>query len=247
MTEHLAMSMTTVLDGASAIKVMCTQALTEAMHDLVPGFERELGQRVVASYGTTGAIVGRIKGGEAFDVVIVTATALGDLAALGRVAPESRVDVARVGLGLAVRDGAPKPDLSSVAALKRALIDAASIAYADPASGGASGIVFAGIVDLLGLTAALAPKARLVPADDTVSAVIARGEAELGVQMVSELVLVPGVDFVGRLPAELQTPTVFAGALAADAARPDAARAFLMLLSSPKAASVLRAKGLDPA
>lgn len=229
------------------IKMLCTQALTEAMHVLVPDLERRSGQRIVASFGTTGTTVGRIKGGEAFDIAIVTAPALMDLAALGHVVAESRVDVASAGLGIAVREGAPRPELGSIAALERTLLRATSVAYADPASGGASGIAFARIVDRLGLAAELSPKTRLVSADDSVGAVIARGEAELGIQMVSELVLVPGVDFVGRLPGELQSPTVFSAGLAAHSTKPDTARAILAFLSSSEVLPVLKAKGLDPA
>jgi molybdate transport system substrate-binding protein len=232
---------------ASEIKVLCTQALTGAMEKLGPQFERETGNKLVLSYGATGGLLNRVKNGEAADVVIVTAPALDSVVKLGKIVEQGRTAIAQTGVGIAIRRGAPRPDISSADALKRTLLAAKSIAYSDPAGGGASGIVFAQVVEKLGIAEQLKPKTKLVAAGGSSGALAASGEAEIAVQMISELMPVAGAEVVGPLPPGLQSLTVFSAGVSASAANPAAARQLILFLSSPAAAPVLREAGLEPA
>ena len=163
--------------------------------------------------------------------------ALGDLIKDGKVVADSRVDLARSGIGIAVRAGAPKPDISSVDAFKRALLEAKSIAYSDSASGV---YVSSELFQRLGITDQVVGKSKMIPAEP-VGAVVARGgQAEIGLQQASELLPVPGIDYVGPLPAELQKITVFSAGVAVGAKEPDAARALISCLASPAAAGAIK-------
>jgi molybdate transport system substrate-binding protein len=233
------------LAEAGDIKVLCSQAFTEAMADLVPVFERETGHHVNISFGTTGAIAGRIERGEPADVVILTTPALEWLTAIARLT-EDRVEIARSLVGIAVRPGMAVPDLSSVDNLKRFLLQASSIAYPDPSSGGASGLLFTHALETLGIMQAVQAKVRLVPGGAGVGELVSRGEADVAVHMISELKPVRGIDLVGPLPPSLQTPTVFAAGFGLLTFDPSTARAFVAFLITPPSADVLRAKGLVP-
>ena len=175
-------------------------------------------------------------------------SALDALIRLGRVVAASRADIAGVRIGVAVRKGAPRPDISSADALKRALLAAKSVAFVDPASGGASGAHLVPMFERLGVAAQVNAKARLARGgpDGMVSAIVAAGEAEIGLQQISEIMSVDGVDLVGPLPDELQSVTVYSAGLLAKAALPDAAQALILFLRTPEAVVVLRAKGLEP-
>ena len=232
---------------ASEIKVLCTSALTGAMEKLGPQFERETGNKLVISYGATGGLLNRVKNGEAADVVIVTAPALDSVVKLGKIVEQGRTPIAQTGVGIAIRRGAPRPDISSAEALKRTLLAAKSIAYSDPAGGGASGIVFAQVVEKLGIAEQLKPKTKLVPAGGSSGTLAASGEVEIAVQMISELMPVAGAEVVGPLPPGLQSLTVFSAGVSANAANPAAAKQLILFLSSPAAAPVLREAGLEPA
>jgi molybdate transport system substrate-binding protein len=231
----------------SEIKVLCTQALTGAMEKLGPQFERETGNKLVIGYGATGGILNRFKNGEAADVVIVTAPALDTMVKLGKIVAPGGTAIAQTGVGLAIRRGAPRPDISSAEALKRTLLAAKSIAYSDPAGGGVSGIVFAQVVEKLGIAEQLKPKTKLVPAGRSSGALAASGEVEIAVQMISELMPVAGAEVVGPLPPGLQSLTVFSAGVSAGAANPAAAKRLILFLSSPAATPVLREAGLEPA
>jgi molybdate transport system substrate-binding protein len=232
---------------ASEIKVLCTSALSGAMEKLGPQFERETGNKLVISYGPTGGLLNRVKNGDAADVVIVTAPALDSVIQLGKIVEPGHTAIAQTGVGIAIRSGAPRPDISSAEALKRTLLAAKSIAYSDPAGGGISGIVFAQVVEKLGIAAQLEPKTKLVPAGGSSAALVASGQAELGVQMISELMPVAGAEVVGPLPPGLQSTMVFSAGVSANAANPVAAKQLILFLSSPVVAPVLRASGLEPA
>jgi molybdate transport system substrate-binding protein len=233
---------------ASEIKVLCTSALTGAMEKLGPQFERETGNKLVLSYGATGGLLNRVKNGEAADVVIVTAPALDNLVKLGKIVEQGRTPIAQTGVGIAIRRGAPRPDISSAEALKRTLLAAKSIAYSDPAGGGVSGIVFAQVVEKLGIADQLKPKTKLVPGGSgSPGALAASGEVEIAVAMMSELMPVAGAEVVGPLPPGLQSLTVFSAGVSASAANPAAAKQLILFLSSPAAAPVLREAGLEPA
>lgn len=231
--------------GAADIKVVSSQALAEVMPELIPEFERRSGHRVTISFGTTGAIVDRLERGETADVVILTEPGLRRVAAGGKVADQPTV-VARSQVGVAVKAGASKPDIRSADALRRSLLLARSIAYPDPASGGASGVQFAELLQKLGIAETVKPKVRLVPSGASTGELAARGEVELAVQMVSELLPVPGIEVVGPLPSDILAPTVLQSAVASAPAEPDAARAFVGFMTSPQAMAVLEAKGLAP-
>jgi molybdate transport system substrate-binding protein len=198
----------------------------------------------VVDNDTAGGLAKRIDGGEPFDLAIITPGVLGDLAKKGKVVGDSRVNVARVGVGIVVKEGAPLPDVSSVDAFKRALIAAKSVAYIDPASGGSSGIYLTGLFDKLGIAADIKPKAKLKQGG-YVAELIANGEAELGLHQISEILPVKGVKLVGPLPAEIQNYTTYAAAVGAEAKQPDAARALIKLLTGSPAESVLKGRGME--
>ena len=232
---------------SAEVKVMISGGLTAAYKELVPQFERATENKVVTasgpSMGTThNAIPVRLARGEPADVLIMVGYALGDLIKQGKVEASSRIDIARSPIGMVVRAGAPKPDISTVEAFKRTLLAARSVAYSDSASG-----VYVGteMFEKLGILDQMKPKSRMIAADP-VAGVVARGEAELGFQQISELLPVPGVDLVGPLPAEVQRITVFSAGIVAGAKEPDAGRALIKFLASAAAAPVIKTSGLDP-
>jgi molybdate transport system substrate-binding protein len=218
---------------------------------LGPGFEKASGHKLATVRGPSmgdspEAIPTRLARGETADVVIMDGDSAERLAQKGAVLPASKVILARSQIGMVVKQGAPKPDIGSVEAFKRVLLDAKSLAYSDSGSGTYLGTV---LFKKLGLAEQLAPKSRKVrgpPSGEPVAAVVARGEAELGFQQVAELIHVPGVTYVGPIPAELQHDFSFAGALTATSREPDAGRALLRYLTSPEAAPVITKAGLLP-
>ncbi len=233
--------------NAAEVKVMISGGFTAALRDLAPQFERATGHKLVVIFGpsmgtTPQAIPNRMQRGEPVDVVIMVGYALGDLIKLGKVAADSRVNLAGSGVGVAVRAGAPKPDISSPAALKRALLQAKSIAYSDSASGV---YVSTELFQRLGIADQVKGKSRMIPAEP-VGAVVARGEAEIGFQQMSELLPVAGIDLVGPLPSEVQKITVFSAGVATSAKEPQAARALIRFLASPEAAPAISKTGLEP-
>ena len=236
---------------AAEIKVMVSGGFSAAYRALGPQFERETGHTLSMAAGpsmgeTPQAIPNRIDRGEPVDVVIMVGDALGKLIERGKVVPSSRVDLARSSIAMAVRAGDPKPDISTLEAFKRALLEAKSIAYSDSASGiYLSTTLYA----KLGIAEQVAGKSRKVrgpPSGEPVAAVVARGEAEIGFQQVSELIHVPGVTFVGAIPAELQQDTFFSAALANAVRQPEAAGALLRFLASSEAAPAISRAGLAP-
>lgn len=229
---------------ADEVKVLTTGAFKQALLALIPAFEARTGHRVAVENDTAGGVARRIREGAAFDLVVLTPGGIDDLVKAGTVAPESRTDLARVGVGVAARAGAPRPDIGTVEAFRQELLGARSVAYIDPRSGGSSGIYVDGLVERLGIAEAVRAKAVLVPGGYAAERV-ASGEAELAVQQISEILPVAGVELVGPLPAEIQTVTTYTAALNA-AAQPGPARALLDALSGPDAAAVLAQKGMTP-
>jgi molybdate transport system substrate-binding protein len=232
--------------AAAEIKVLTAGAFKQVLLALLPDFERTTGHKVTVENDTVGALTKRIEGGEVFDLAVLTPAAVNDLSNKGKFVAGSRANLARVGVGVVVKDGAPKPDISSVAAFKQALLAAKSVAYIDPAAGGSSGIYVAGLIDKLGIAGEVKAKAKLIPGG-AVAEHVARGEAELGIHQISEILPVKGVTLVGPLPAEIQNYTVYAAGLGAQAKEGDAAKSLLKALSSPAAAEVLKSKGMEPA
>jgi len=227
---------------AAEIKVLASAAIKEAYGELVPAFERATENKVVTTWAGTVDVMKRIRAGESFDLVIVAGPSIDELTKEGKIVAGSRVDLVKSGVGAAVRAGMPKPDISSVEALKRALLAAKSVGY----STGPSGVYLAGLFDRMGLTDAIKPKLNVAPPGVSVGEVVARGEAEIGFQQVPELLPVAGIDFIGPLPAEVQQMTVFAGGIQAGAKEAEAAKALINFITTPAAAPVIRKHGLEP-
>lgn len=228
--------------GAAEIKVLSSTGMRSVLSDLIPEFERASGHKVAISYDTANLLMGRIKAGESADLAILTGSAMDELAKLGKLASGSRVDLARSGVGVAVRAGAAKPDIKSVEAFKRTLLDTKSIAYTTT---GASGIYFAGLIERLGIAEQVKAKARR-PAGGAAGELVAKGEAEMAVQQIPELMAVAGIELVGPLPSEIQTFTPFPAGVLTDAKEAAAARALIEFLTTPAAVRVMRAKGMEP-
>jgi molybdate transport system substrate-binding protein len=222
------------------IKVMLSAAFKEAYLELVPQFERASGHKVESLWVPSVQMMSRLKGGETVDLVILSAASLEELRKAGFVS--ERTDLARSGIGVAVKSGARKPDISSGEAVKRAVLAARGIAY----STGPSGIYLMELFQRMGIAEAIKSKVKQVQGEPA-GGVVARGEAEIAFQQVSELLPVPGTDFVGPLPADIQQITVFSAGLHVKAAQPDAARALVKFLTAPAAAPVIRKKGMEPA
>jgi molybdate transport system substrate-binding protein len=222
------------------IKVMLSAAFKEAYLELVPQFERASGHKVESLWVPSVQMMSRLKGGETVDLVILSATSLDELRKAGFIS--ERTDLARSGIGVAVKSGARKPDISSGEAVKRAVLAAKGIAY----STGPSGIYLMELFQRMGIAESIRSKVKQVQGEPA-GGVVARGEAEIAFQQVSELLPVPGIDFVGPLPADIQQITVFSAGLHVAAKQPDAARALVKFLTAPAAAPVIRNKGMEPA
>jgi molybdate transport system substrate-binding protein len=220
--------------------------------ELAPAFERATGHKLVTTRGPSmgdspEAIPTRLARGEKADVVILDGKAADELASRGLVRADSKVELAKSQIGMVVKEGAPKPDISSVDAFRKTLLAAKSIAYSDSGSGT---YLSTKLFPSLGIADQIAGKSRRIrgpPSGEPVAAVVARGEAEIGFQQVSELIHVPGISYVGARPEALQPGFTFAGALTANVAQADAARSLLAFLSSPEAAPVITRAGLAPA
>jgi molybdate transport system substrate-binding protein len=234
--------------GTEEIKVMTSGAFTAAYLQLIPEFQHTTHHKIATAYGASmgnapDSIPSRLERGEPVDVVILAADALDQLIKQAKVVPGSRVDLVRSSIGMAVRAGAPKPDISTVDALRRTLLQATSIAY----SASASGVYLSQeMFQRLGIADQIRGKCKRI-ASEPVGAVVARGDAEIGFQQISELLPVPGIDYVGPLPPEVQKVTVFSAGVAAGAKQPDAARALIKFLASPAAVPAIKKSGLEPA
>jgi molybdate transport system substrate-binding protein len=233
--------------NAAEVRVMISGGLTAAYKELVPEFERLTGNKVQTAYGpsmgtTVNAIPVRLERGEPADVLIMVGYALGDLVKQGKVVADSRVDLVKSPIGIAVKSGAPKPDISSADAVKRALLATKTIAYSDSASGV---YVSTEMFEKLGIADAMKDKARKIPATP-VGEIVARGDAEIGFQQVSELLPVQGIDIVGQLPSELQKVTVFSAGIASASKEPDAGKALIKFLASPAASAAIIKSGMEP-
>jgi len=233
--------------GAAEVRVMISGGLSAAYKELVPEFERATGNKVLTAYGpsmgtTVNAIPIRLERGEPADVLIMVGYALDDLVSKGKVVTDSRVDLVTSKIGMAVRASAPKPDISSADALKRALLAAKSVAYSDSASGV---YISTEMFQKLGIADEMKDKARKIPATP-VGEIVAHGDAELGFQQISELQSVPGIDIVGQLPPELQNITVFSAGIASVSKEPEAGKALIKFLASPAARDTIVKSGMEP-
>jgi molybdate transport system substrate-binding protein len=222
------------------IRLLSTLAVMGAMRDLLPMHRAATGVEVEADFAPTAALLERLRGGEAADVAILTAQGIDDLIGEGIIQPGTRTDIAVSFVGIAVKAGAPKPDLGSVEALKAALLGARAVAYSRI---GASGLYFAALLQRLGIADAVNARAVIVPSGFTAERLVS-GEADLAVQQISELLVVPGIEVAGPLPPAVQTAAMFSGGLLSAS---DAAAGLLAFLASAAAAPVLREAGLAPA
>jgi molybdate transport system substrate-binding protein len=230
--------------GAAEIKVICSNALKTTLAQLAPAFEKATEHKLVITWGATIPLKAGIEQGATFDVTLLTTDAIDELIGKGRLAGTSRTALANSGAGVAVRKGAPKPDISTVAAFKTALLDAQSVAYVEQ---GGTGVYLKDLLQRLGIADAVNAKVRLLPPENPAAKAVANGEAEIGMTQISEILPYASAELVGPFPTEIQLTTRFGGAVAANAAQPEAAAALLRFLRSPEAATVFKAKGLDPA
>jgi molybdate transport system substrate-binding protein len=242
----LAASTIPALSGAAEIKGLSTIALQSVAEDLLPKFEKASGHKPSVSFGLGVAVAKRIEDGEAADIVLAPRSAIDGLLKAGKLAQGSDVTLARSGVGVAVRKGAPRPDISTPDALKRTLLAARAISYSNPAYGGASGVHFGKVLERLGIAEEMKAKTRFPPQGGFTAHLLAAGEVDLAIQQTGELISTPGVELLGPLPGDLQSITTFAAAIPLAASQPDAARALIRFLQSPEAMAVMKAKGLDP-
>lgn len=229
------------------LRVVSSGGFAAAYRTLAPEFERQSGHKLVTEWGpsmgaTANAVPQRLARNEPIDVVIMVGYALGELEKDGKVVPGSRVDLARSLIGAAVRHGAPHPDISTVEGLKAALLGAKSVVYSDSASGV---YIQRELFKRLGIADQMTGKARMIPADP-VGEAVARGDADLGFQQISELKPVHGIDLLGPIPSDVQSVTTFSAGVVATSQHQDAAKALIAFLASPASATVVRESGMDP-
>lgn len=223
------------------LSIISSTGVSGIMQELIPAYERETGQRVSISYDTSNIIMDRLKRGDSADLVILTGPLIDTLAQQGRLQAGTRTDMAKSGIGVAVKAGAPRPDISSVAAFKQTLLDAPSVAYTGT---GASGQYFSGLIEKMGIATEVKQKAK-IPAGGLVAELVVKGDAALAIQMISELKTVAGADYVGPLPAPMQMYTVFSAGMLPQAKDTAAAKSMLDFMKKPQAQAIYRAKGMD--
>ena len=225
------------------IKVLSSIATREAYLELVPQFERASGHKVATTWAGTTAIMQRMAAGERYDLVMMSSSELDELARQGKVVSGSRVDLAKSGIGVAVRAGAPKPDIGSAEGLKKTLLAATTVGY----TSGPSGVYMGSLVERMGIAAEVKAKFRSVPSGGTIGTIVASGDCEIGFQQVSELVHIPGITYIGPLPAEVQRVTTFSCGLQTGAPQPAAAKALVAFLTTANARAVMQKHGLETA
>ena len=240
----LALSSTSV-SHAAEVKVLTAGAMQDVVTAVARDFERQTGHRVTIAYDTVGALSNRIQAGETFDVAVLTPAALEDLTAKARTVRDGRTNLAQVGMGVMVKEGAPVPDIATVASFQRALLAAPTVGYIDPAAGGSSGIYFNGLIDRMGIGREIRAKARLKQGG-AVAELVASGEAAIGIHQISEIVGYPGIRLIGPLPSEIQNYTIYAAAVGAMAKESAAAQALIRALAAPQAGEIYRNRGMEP-
>jgi molybdate transport system substrate-binding protein len=231
---------------AAEIKVLTTGAMKEVVLAVVQDFEKRTGHKVTVDNDTAGRLSRRIRDGEAFDVAVNTPAIIDELIRVGKIVAGSRIDLARVGVGVAVKQGAPLPDIGTLEAFKRTLIAARAVAHGDPAAGGSGGIYVAAMLARIGIADAIKAKTILVPGGFVAERVL-NGEAEIGLHQISEILAVKGVTLVGPLPAEIQNYTTYALGLATAAKDPDAAKSLIAALAGPAVEALLKGRGMERA
>ena len=233
---------------AAEIDALISTAIKTVTDELIPPFERQSGDTVHATFAPPGALLKKFETGEPADVFLTGRDAIDKLIADGKIVP-GRIDFATTGIGICVRKGAPKPDVATPDALRRALLEARSVGYAAPAGGSITGPHIERMFARLGIADQMAPKRKLAAGgpNGRVSVLVSSGEAEIGLQQVSELMSNPAVEVIGMLPAELQLTTLYSAGVTASARQAEAAKALIRALTAPAAAPIYKARGLDPA
>ena len=224
------------------LTVLSSTGLRAVMEVLVPRFEKAKGRKVTVKYDTAAALKQQIDGGASFDVAVLTPPLMDDVIKQGKIAADSRAVIAETGMGLAIRAGAPRPDMSTTEAFKRTLLGAKSITYTKQ---GASGVYFAGLIDRLGIADQLKPKIKLVATADEVGEAVASGAAELGALPVSEILPIHGAELGGTFPADVQTHIVMVAGVSASTKQGSAARDLIKSLTAPAALPVIKDKGME--
>ena len=235
----LTMILVPVSAHAAEVTLVISNAFKAPMEDLAPRFEKASGHKLVINYGSTNPLRARIEKGEIFDLTILSGAAIDHLIKQGRLVATTRAVIARSGMGVAIRKGAPRPNIDTTDAFKRALINAKSIAYMEQ---GLTGVYMKEVFQRLGIAEALQAKTKYTRAGQAVS----EGEAEIGITQISEILPVAGVELAGPLPADIQRYSIFVAAVGVGAAQPDAVKGLLKFLVSPEAAKVMKANGLEP-
>jgi molybdate transport system substrate-binding protein len=226
---------------ATELKVISSQAIKEAYLAFAPEFERISAYKVNTTWNGTNDILKKLRAGETFDMVILVTPSMEAMIKEGKVVPDSRVDLVRSGIAIAVRQGALKPDISTVDAVKRALLAAKGIGY----SSGPSGVFLADLFKAWGIWDQVGPRIMQTPPGTPVGSILARGDVDLGFQQVSELLLYPGIQYVGPVPADMDTVSVFAGGVHTGATHPDAARDYIKFIASPAALPFIKKTGME--
>jgi molybdate transport system substrate-binding protein len=229
---------------AAELKVLTTGAMKPVVLAAANDFQKQTGHTLAVENDTAGGIAKRIEGGAVFDVAINSPAIVDDLIAKGKIAAGTRLNIARVGVGVMVKAGAPKPDISSVDAFKKTLLAAKSVGYIDPASGGSSGIYLEKLFERLGIADAIKAKAKLKQGG-YVADIVSNGEAEIGIHQISEILPATGVTLIGPLPAEIQNYTIYAGGVSAGAKEAGGAAALIKFLNGSEMSEVLRTKGME--
>ena len=227
----------------STITVLSSLATREAYLELVPQFEAATGHKVETIWAGTVVIMKRMANGEVFDLVISSSASIKDLTEQNKIVPGTATNLSKTGIGIGVKKGATKPDVSSAEAFKRTMLSVKSVGL----STGPSGVYLEKLFERLGIAGSMKPKIRQIPSGGTVAPLVASGEAEIGFQQISEIAHADGIDYVGPLPPDLQLISVFTAGVHSSAAHPDEARALVTYLTTPAALTVMKRHGLEAA
>jgi molybdate transport system substrate-binding protein len=239
----LALASAATAAQAAEIKVLASNGVKASLEELAPAFERQTGHKLAVTFGLAAVLKRQIESGEAFDVAILTEAGIGDLAKQGKVDGASRASIARSGVGIGIKQGAPRADIGTPEALKQTLLGARSISWAKE---GASGVYFAGLLERMGIAEQMKPK--IVPAaqGSEVGKLVVEGKVQYGVILVNELMASPGVEVLGPLPPALQSYTVFHAGVGASSRNAAAAKQLIEFLQAPSSRAVFKAKGQEP-
>ena len=232
--------------GAAEIRLLSAAAMQSVFKEIAGDFERTTGHKLIIAYGTIGGITQRVLGGETADVVIASTLSMPALVKEGKIDAGSQMTICTTGIGVVVPAGTPAPRITSIEELKRALLEAKVVVYADPVRGGAAGVHVAKVLQRLGIADRLKSQITLAAGGDITEVTLSQGTGALGLTQVSEIVGKPGAQFLGALPEEVQNYTVFVAGTPADPERSEAVTAFLAFLKSPTAIAAIKAKGMQP-